>query len=42
MFRASRTYASPSKAVDVNVTGPLGLRGSRLDSGARCHWDVHA
>lgn len=37
MLRASRTYARPNNAVEVKVTGPLGLRGSRLDSGARCH-----
>lgn len=42
MSNASRTYASPSSAVEVKVTGPLGLRGSRLDSGVFCHWVVHA
>jgi hypothetical protein len=40
--RLSRTYATPRSAVDVKVTGPLGLRGSRLDSGARCQRPVQA
>lgn len=38
----SRTYATPNSAAEVKVTGPLGFRGSRLDSGARCHREVHA
>lgn len=35
-----RVYANPSNAVDVKGIGPLGFRGSRLDSGASCHVDV--
>lgn len=42
MSKASRVYARPSNDVEVNGMGPLGLRGSRLGSGARCHWEVHA
>lgn len=42
ILKASRIYARPSNAVDVKGTGPFGFLGSRLDSGARCHWEVHA
>ena len=42
ILKASRIYARPSNAVDVKGTGPFGFLGSRLDSGARCHWEVYA
>jgi len=36
-----RIYARLSKALDVNGNGPLGSKGSRLDSGVCCQKSVH-
>ena len=41
LFEQLRTYARLRSALDLNGKGPLGSRGSRLDSGVCCQHEVH-